>query len=340
MSKGYVDADGHIMEKADELIQYLEEPWRSAEPVIARRLLPTGDDFHTPRIRRKGIFNEAVGPEHWLDYLAKTGLEFTVLYPTAGLAHGFVINPEWAGVYARAWNNYVANKYLKRSSQFKAVALIPMQDVSTAVVELRRAVKELGMVGAYLPSNGLRKHLSAKEFWPVYEEAEKLDCPIGIHGGWYRDLGFDSFTRFPGTRALGMPFPLAIAMTGMIQDGVWDAFPKLKIGFLEGGTSWIPMVIDRLEREREYGELRCEKPIIDYFRSDRFFVGCEGNESALSYVIDRIGPQGCVFASDFPHEIPMEDALHEINEILERKDINDQHKAMILGENAKRFYNL
>lgn len=63
-------------------------------------------------------------------------------------------------------------------------------------------------------------------------------------------------------------------------------------------------------------------------------------ESALSYVIERIGPQGCVFASDFPHEIAMEDALHEINEILERKDINDKYKAMILGENAKRFYNL
>jgi predicted TIM-barrel fold metal-dependent hydrolase len=129
-------------------------------------------------------------------------------------------------------------------------------------------------------------------------------------------------------------------MTGMIQDGVWDAFPKLKVGFLEGGTSWIPLVIDRLEREREYGELRCEKPIIEYFSSARFFVGCEGNESALSYVIERIGPQGCMFASDFPHEIVMEDALHEINEILERKDIQDQHKAMILGENAKRFYNL
>ena len=170
MSKGYVDADGHIMEKAEELIGYLEEPWRSAEPVIPRRLLPTGDDFHTPRIRRHGIFNEAVGAEHWLDYLAKTGLEFTVLYPTAGLAHGFVINPEWAGVYARAWNNYVFDKYLKKSPQFKAVALIPMQDPSAAVVELRRAIKELGMVGAYVPSNGLRTHLSAKQYWPVYEE--------------------------------------------------------------------------------------------------------------------------------------------------------------------------
>lgn len=47
-----------------------------------------------------------------------------------------------------------------------------------------------------------------------------------------------------------------------------------------------------------------------------------------------------MFASDFPHEIAMEDALHEINESFEWKDINGKHKAMILGENAKRFYNL
>jgi len=32
------------------------------------------------------------------------------------------------------------------------------------------------------------------------------------------------------------------------------------------------------------------------------------------------------------HEIAMEDALHEINEIHERKDINDKRKVMILGE--------
>lgn len=42
--------------------------------------------------------------------------------------------------------------------------------------------------------------------------------------------------------------------------------------------------------------------------------------------IDRIGPERYVFASAFPHEIAMEDALHETNEILERQDINDQHK--------------
>ena len=46
-----------------------------------------------------------------------------------------------------------------------------------------------------------------------------------------------------------------------------------------------------------------------------------------------------MFASDFPHEIAMEDAFMN-QKILERKDINDKHKAMVLGENAKRFYNL
>ena len=81
MSKGYIDADGHIMEKAEDIIRYLEEPWRSLEPVIARRLLPSGDQFHTPRIRRQGIFDEAVGSGHWLEYFDKTGIEFTASGP-------------------------------------------------------------------------------------------------------------------------------------------------------------------------------------------------------------------------------------------------------------------
>lgn len=336
----YVDADGHIMEKAADLIGYLEEPWRSADTVAERRLLPSLDEFHTPQLRKKGTFDFNVGPEQWLQYLDKTGLESTVLYTTTALAYGHVVIPEWAVAYARAWNNYVHETYLRKSPRFKAMALVPMQDPPSAVAELRRAVSELGMVGAYIPSNGLKKHLSAKEFWPIYEEAQKLDCAVGIHGGSYSDLGFNTFTKFPGTRALGMPVPLAIAMTGMIQDGVWDAFPNLRVGFMEGGTGWIPMIIDRLEREHEYGELHCQRPVLDYFTSGNFYVGCEGNERALSSVVNLIGPQPCMFASDFPHEIPMEDARHEIDEIERRHDISDEHKKLILGENAKRFYKI
>ena len=342
MARNYVDSDGHVMENERELNDFIEEPFRGFGYVTTRRMLPSLDRFHTARVegRRPGTFDPTVGPEKWIEFLDKTGLEFSVLYPTEGLAYGQVVFPEWAVAYARAYNNWLYEKYLKVSSRLKGMALIPMQDVPNSVIELRRAVRDLGMVGAMIPSNGLNEHVSAKHFWPIYEEAEKLDCALAVHGGSYGNLGFNTFTVFPATRALGMPFPLAIAMTGLIVDGVFDAFPKLKVGFLEGGTSWIPLVIDRLERESEYGGLRIKRKPEDYFRTRRIFVGCEGNEKALAYSIERVGHEPFMFASDFPHEITMDNCMEEIDEIRERKDIKEEHKTAILGDNARRFYKL
>jgi predicted TIM-barrel fold metal-dependent hydrolase len=135
-----------------------------------------------------------------------------------------------------------------------------------------------------------------------------------------------------------MPVPLAIAATGMIVDGVLDEFPSLRVGFLEGGTAWIPMVIDRLERELEYGGLRIKRKPEDYFKSGTLFVGCEGNEKALAYAVNRLGPKPFMFASDFPHEISLDNCMEEIDEIVERKDLKAEHKEAILGDNARRFY--
>jgi len=300
------------------------------------------DRFHTPRseLTPPGTFDAAVGPDQWLQFLDKTGMAHSVLFPTQGLAFGQTALPDWALGYAKAYNDWLHEKYLRRSSRLKGMALIPLQDVSSAVIELRRAVEDLGMVGAMLPSNGSIRHLGAKEFWPVYETAQALDCALAVHGGCYGNLGFDSYTVFPATRALGMPFPLAIAATGMIVDGVFDAFPDLRIGFLEGGTAWIPLVIDRLARELEYGGLRIKRTPEEYFRCGRIYVGCEGNEKALAYAIERVGPEPFMFASDFPHEISLSNCMEEINEIIERNDLRQEHKAAILSENARRFYKI
>jgi len=161
---------------------------------------------------------------------------------------------------------------------------------------------------------------------------------LAIHGGNYMNLGFNTYMVFPATRALGMPFPLAIAATGMIVDGVFDRFPQLRVGFMEGGTAWMPLVIDRLAREVAYGGLTLPRPPEAYFTADRMFVGCEGNEKALAYAIARVGPQPFMFASDFPHEITIANCMDEIHEILERPDLTQDDKAAILGGNARRFY--
>jgi len=243
--------------------------------------LPSLDRFHTPNAsslsRREGTFQPA-DAQRWLEFLDKTSIEWTVLYPTDGLAYGRVIYPEWAVAYARAYNNWLYERFVKVSPRLKGAALIPMQDVPSAVEELRRAVRELGFVAAMLPSNGMTPHVSDRKYWPIYAEAERLDCALAVHGGNYDDLGFNTFTVFPATRALGMPSPLAIALTGMMVDGVLEAFPTLRVGFLEGGTAWMPLVVDR--------------------------TNC----------------------------------MEEINEILQRDDLEQEHKRAILGENARRFY--
>jgi uncharacterized protein len=338
MSKGYVDADGHVMENAEDILGFVRAPFNNRG---TRNWIPSLDHFHTPADgtpRTPGTFDPNTGPEQWLEFLEKTGTDYTVLYPTTGLAYGNVAYPQWALAYAQGYNDYIHARYLKRSPRFQAVALIPMQHVPDAVTELRRAVKDLGFLGAMIPSNGLTRHVSHAEYWPIYEEAEKLNCIMAVHGGSYINLGFNTYTVFPATRALGMPFPLAIALTGMMVDGVFDRFPNLRAGFMEGGTAWIPLVLDRLERELEYGGLKLKRPPEDYFADDRIFVGCEGNEKALAYSIERVGPKPFMFASDFPHEISINNCMEEIDEVLEREDLKKEHKAAILGENARRFY--
>ncbi|HEX6511873.1 MAG TPA: amidohydrolase family protein [Chloroflexota bacterium] len=344
MKEAFVDADGHVMENLDEIGSFMEEPFASRDRWAGSAgMVPSLDTFHTPSNgtpRTPGTFDRSTGPKQWLEFLDKTELEYAVLYPTTGLAYGNISYPLWANAFARAYNNWLHDTYHKSSPRFKGVALIPMQDVPMAVAELERAVTQLGMVGAMIPSNGLHEHVSARKYWPIYEKAQELDCVMAVHGGCYGNLGFNTYSVFPATRALGMPFPLAIAMTGLIVDGVFDAFPKLRVGFLEGGTAWMPLVADRLEREVEYGGLQLKRAVNDYFTSDRVFVGCEGNEKALAYAVERFGPGSFMFASDFPHEIAIANCREEIDEILERPDLHDEHKQAILSDNARRFYKL
>ena len=47
-----------------------------------------------------------------------------------------------------------------------------------------------------------------------------------------------------------------------------------------------------------------------------------------------------MFASDFPHEISLDNCMEEINEIIDRTDLKQEHKMAILGDNARQFYKI
>ena len=206
-----IDGDGHVMEDWDALLQYMPEPYIKSGR-FKGRIFPPLDHLHSASLFQlvPGAFRQ-VREDGWLEFMEDVGIERAVLYSTGGLAFGKVITLEFAIDVARAWNNWFADTYLKKSPRFQGLALIPLQEPEEAVKEMRRAVTELGFCGVMLPSTGFKGHLGSKEYWPVYAEANRLGCCIGVHGGAHEGLGMDYLTPYAPINGLGHPFGQMVA---------------------------------------------------------------------------------------------------------------------------------
>jgi predicted TIM-barrel fold metal-dependent hydrolase len=281
------------------------------------------------------------------------GIEKAVLYSTEGLAFGKVITREFAVDSARAYNDWLYDAYLRQSPRFHCLGLIPLQEPSEAVRELRRIVTK-GFCGALIPSTGFKGHLGDRIYWPIYDEANRLECCISIHGGAHEGLGLDWLTPYAPINALGHPFGVMVAFAGIIFNGILDKLPMVRFGFMEGGVSWIQMCMERFERSREthiqydpnqnYIQLAKDEPVSDYIRkhiaAKRIFVGCEGSEPTMPHVLSYVGSNPFVFSSDFPHEVNNESSKQEIEAIVRHKSLDEEDKEAVLFKNAERFYGL
>ena len=210
MTHRVIDADGHVVERDDQLLQYLDEPFRGREDLLTGPFFPSLDGWHRAARRiadGKGRTLTAPQAKEWLAFLDTAGIEMSVLYPTSGLAYGLIKDREWATALARAYNTFLYTEFLTAApSRLKGMALIPLQDIPEAVKELRRAVTELGMVGAVMPAVGLRIPFGDRHYDPVYTEAERLGCMLAVHGAPAQGLGFDFFERLVEARVLSHPF--------------------------------------------------------------------------------------------------------------------------------------
>lgn len=347
-----LDADGHVIERDRDLFEYLDPPYAKAPTVLGYPFFPTLDGYNRGAfLARMGLYESYdITAQVWIDALDKAGLESTVLYPTSGLSVASIQDPAWAVAVTRAYNSWFADKFHGKSKRLRGMALLPLQSVPDAVKELRRAVTELGAVGAVLAANsgdiGVRNALGHPDFWPIYEEAERLNVPIATHGGASLNLGFNFFTHFAMTAVMEHPVAQMLQLTSFVLEGVFDRFKTLRVGFLEAGTGWVPFMIDRLDRYydgmnrngyREYSAAAVTRPS-DVFKLGRIYFTCEGGERSLSGLVDRIGAKTLMFASDFPHESNIERAMSEMEEMMERDDVSDEAKRGIFCDNIEAFY--
>jgi len=268
----------------------------------------------------------------------REGIEVSVLFPTS--AFGITQSPEkdYAAAFCRGYNDWIAS-VCKESPRLKGIGLVPFQDVPAALAEVNRAITKLGLAGITIASFGLKDHLGAPIFWPIYEELERLNTPLLVHNSRQGPAGEIRFDTFLFAHTVARPFETMIDCAALIYGGVAEKFPKLRIAFLECGCGWVPYWMDRMDEEWE--KRQCEAPLLkakpsEYITQGNWFFAAEPEESTLPYVMDRIGDEKIIFASDYPHWDGM--FPYVVSTIRERKDISEESKQKFLGENARRLY--
>jgi predicted TIM-barrel fold metal-dependent hydrolase len=351
-----IDGDGHVFEDNQAIARHFPYSVETGRITFRNGLFPANSHMQYSLTRTPpGAFGAGAdgqfhnpGPEGWLQFLDQTGFEYTVLFPTHGQRIGRIVDRDYAFGAARAYNDWLAEAYLQRDPRFKGIALIPMHDAEAAVEELNRAYTKLGFSGVLFPATAVQLNLGAKPYWPVYDE------PVVVHGGGHWDLGMDSMNISTGANAIGHPMSLAIALTEMLLNNLFERYKGLRIAYLEGGPLWFLMAIARLTRSFEAGvpinprgellQLSQGQTVADYVRKlvqdGRVVVGIEGGESDLPYAIKVAGEGAFIFSSDFPHEVNTHTVQKEIRELRENEEISASAKQAILYGNAARFYGL
>ncbi len=345
------DADGHVYELEAELLAYLEPPYRDRQELLRQALFPTTVDGWHRTARRIGagarnLVTEEITAKVWTKALDDTGMAGAVLYPTRGLHISLIISPDWAATLARGYNDWLHDRFLRVSPRLKGIAVLPMQNPLFAAAELRRAVTKLGMSGALLPGSGLAKFLGDPSYDPVYEAAQELDIMLAVHAAFAPKglgLNFDAFDRLIYHECVMHPVTQMIQFTHMLLGGVFERFPRLRVGYMEAGATWVLGMMERIHHkwnERTRLELGLKKDPMEQLRSGRLFFEADLEDPFLPYVVKEVGDQALVYSSDFPHFVQPSAVVESFATFRNRGDLSEQTKRRILGENARRLYGL
>ena len=321
------DMDAHLIESDDDLRPFMPKPYCDKQgPLLGM------DEWHV-RVRRRP---RAPGDlQKRLDVMKDEGIVYSLLFPSRAMDVGTQRDKNFTIACCRAYNDYAAS-VCREASQLRAVALLPFCNPAAAVSELTRAVTQLGLSGVVLSSFGLKENIGSTTFWPIYQEMERLNVPLMIHASIQGPTGDRRADSFLLQHTVGRPVATLYDCAALIFGGVVEQFPKLRVAFLENRVAWVPYWMDYLdakwEKRRSDAPLLKRKPSA-YITGGNFFYSAEPEEKALPHVLERIGDDLIVFATDYPHSGSAFTA-----DLLDRTDISENAKRKILHDNGKRLF--
>jgi len=331
------DADSHVMEMPDKILEYLEPSYREEFISESNKAVTVTQDLAAAEAKqndpefRAGDEAELLQRKNHLALGAyrnqdrpKTlnllGVTSQLVFTTAALGNFGLDekNPKLAQAAARA-HNRMNSDFCSVDRRLLATGYVPLSDVDAALPIANEAL-ELGCKGLVVPSMCPANHSpSHRGFDALWATAEEAGIPILFHVGGeekmsmaYTENGGEKVKDFHGgdenfTGLSYMAIPLSIwqTMTALIFDGVFDRHPNLKFGVIELGASWLPSWLRFMDSGFEAfrkGEARLQalsmKPSELAERQLRVTPYCH---EPTGWILRESSPDMLLFSSDFPH---------------------------------------
>ncbi|KAI4544235.1 hypothetical protein MJG53_020434, partial [Ovis ammon polii x Ovis aries] len=208
-------------------------------------------------------------------------------------------------------NNDLAATIASHPRRFVGLGTLPMQAPELAVKEMERCVKKLGFPGVQIGSHINEWDLNARELFPVYAEAERLNCSLFVHPWDMQMDGRMAKYWFPWLIGLcqlviwkreSSLAETTAAICSMIMGGVFEKFPKLKVCFAHGGGSF-PFTVGRISHGFSMRPDLCAQ---DNPTNPKKYLGSFYTDSlvhdplALKLLTDVIGKDKVILGTDYP----------------------------------------
>lgn len=268
---------------------------------------------------------ELVDVKARLRHMDERGIDVQVIYPTYLLGSP-TDRPDVELAVCRSYNRWLADRTSEGDGRLRWVVVPPLLGMDKALEELRFG-KDHGACGVFKRAVDCGRQISDPYFFPLYEEAMRLDLPICTHTGG-------------GGNVIGCFSQLALK-------GVTDRFPTLRFGVIEAMASWVPYVIADLKAKNTYGasmKVYAERPFSlndDFLRANRFFVTCQTSDD-VPYLMKFGAEDSLMIGTDYSHadQSGVIDALDFIERLAEDGELTMEVARKILDDNPRAFYGL
>ncbi len=220
---------------------------------------------------------------------------------------------DYANALARAYNDWMIELWIEKEPRLKGAAILATQDPKLAAAELRRVGQHDGIVGALVP-NGARYPYGQRFYDPIFEACVELDLPFVLHtgsegagmNGQPTPVGYPSY--YIELRQ-GRPLAYQSHLASMVFEGLFERYPTLTVVFIEGGFTWLPTFLWRLDAD--WKALGRETPWVKRPPSEYVYEHCrfttqpmespDNKQDLLTVLQWGRAEQTLLFASDYPH---------------------------------------